>query len=61
MVAFADGNLADKVLVIIPFLSAIGFPIELSEDCRYRQIELCGQLGELDPLLVTDQFSAVKC
>ena len=42
MVAFADGNLADKVLVIIPLFSAIGFPIEFSEDGGYRQIELSG-------------------
>ena len=61
MIAFADWNLADKVLPVIPFFSAIGFPIELSEDGRYRQIELCGQLGELDPLVITDKFSAVKC
>lgn len=42
IVAFADRDLADKVLPVIPLFVSIRFPIEFSEDGGYRQIELHG-------------------
>ncbi len=54
MVAFTDGNLADKVLPVCPLFVTIRFPIEFRQNGVYRQIELIRQFGELDPLLITE-------